>query len=47
MPLLGSVAHERRIREVMETFSIQTVYHAAAYKHVPLVEYKFFEGIHN
>jgi FlaA1/EpsC-like NDP-sugar epimerase len=47
VPLLGSVAHERRIREVMETFAVQTVYHAAAYKHVPLVEYNFFEGIHN
>ncbi len=45
--LLGSVHHERRIREVMETFSIQTVYHAAAYKHVPLVEHNLFEGIHN
>jgi len=47
VPLLGSVAHERRIREVMGSFAIQTVYHAAAYKHVPLVEHNLFEGIHN
>jgi FlaA1/EpsC-like NDP-sugar epimerase len=45
--LLGSVHHERRIQDVMETFSIQTVYHAAAYKHVPIVEQNLFEGIHN
>ena len=46
-PLLGSVHHERRVHEVMETFEIHTVYHAAAYKHVPIVEQNLFEGIHN
>ena len=45
--LLGSVHHEMRVREVMETFAVQTVYHAAAYKHVPIVEHNLFEGIHN
>ena len=45
--LLGSVHHEDRIKEVMSTFGIQTVYHAAAYKHVPIVEQNLFEGIHN
>jgi len=45
--LLGSVHHEGRVREVMETFEVQTVYHAAAYKHVPIVEQNLFEGIHN
>jgi FlaA1/EpsC-like NDP-sugar epimerase len=45
--LLGSVHHEDRIKEVMATFEIQTVYHAAAYKHVPIVEHNLFEGIHN
>ena len=45
--LLGSVHHESRIREVMQVFQIQTVYHAAAYKHVPIVEQNIFEGIHN
>ena len=46
-PLLGSVHHERRVQEVMKTFDIHTVYHAAAYKHVPIVEQNLFEGIHN
>ncbi len=45
--LLGSVHSEDRVREVMETFKVQTVYHAAAYKHVPIVEQNLFEGIHN
>ena len=45
--LLGSVYDQERVREVMDAFSIQTVYHAAAYKHVPIVEDNLFEGIHN
>ncbi len=47
VPLLGSVCDEKRVRELIKTFGVQTVYHAAAYKHVPLVEYNLFEGIHN
>ncbi|WP_404363712.1 polysaccharide biosynthesis protein [Marinobacter sp.] len=46
-PLLGSVAHRRRCETVMKTFGVQTVYHAAAYKHVPLVEHNVLEGIQN
>ena len=45
--LLGSVHHEHRVREVMKAFNVKTVYHAAAYKHVPIVEQNVFEGIHN
>ncbi|MGI9238815.1 MAG: polysaccharide biosynthesis protein [Woeseiaceae bacterium] len=45
--LLGSVHHEHRVREVIKTFDVDTVYHAAAYKHVPIVEHNVFEGIHN
>ena len=45
--LLGSVHHEKRIREALEVFDVQTVYHAAAYKHVPIVEHNLFEGLHN
>lgn len=45
--LLGSVHHEHRVREVIEAFDVKTVYHAAAYKHVPIVEHNVFEGIHN
>ncbi|MFT4564889.1 MAG: FlaA1/EpsC-like NDP-sugar epimerase, partial [Gammaproteobacteria bacterium] len=47
VPLLGSVFHEERVREVLQAFGIQTLYHAAAYKHVPLVEQNLFEGIKN
>ncbi|MCL1057894.1 polysaccharide biosynthesis protein [Shewanella gelidimarina] len=46
-PLMGSVQRENRIQAVMESFSVQTVYHAAAYKHVPLVEHNVVEGVRN
>lgn len=45
--LLGSVHHEHRVREALETFHINTIYHAAAYKHVPMVEHNLLEGVHN
>jgi FlaA1/EpsC-like NDP-sugar epimerase len=45
--LLGNAHHKQRMREIMTTFGIQTVYHAAAYKHVPIVEHNMIEGIHN
>ena len=47
IPLLGSVKDEERMREVMMTWSPDTVYHAAAYKHVPMVEHNIAEGIKN
>ncbi|HIF9190449.1 TPA: polysaccharide biosynthesis protein [Photobacterium damselae] len=47
IPLLGSVQRKNRLRTVMDTFKVQTVYHAAAYKHVPLVEYNVVEGVRN
>lgn len=46
-PLLGSVLHRRRCETVMRAFGVQSVYHAAAYKHVPLVEHNVIEGIQN
>lgn len=46
-PLMGSVVHRRRCEVVMRTFGVQTVYHAAAYKHVPLVEHNVIEGVQN
>ncbi|PKG56624.1 nucleoside-diphosphate sugar epimerase/dehydratase [Shewanella sp. GutDb-MelDb] len=46
-PLMGSVQRENRIQAVMESFNVQTVYHAAAYKHVPLVEHNVVEGVRN
>jgi FlaA1/EpsC-like NDP-sugar epimerase len=47
VPLLGNAHHRHRVREVLSTFAVQTIYHAAAYKHVPIVEYNVIEGIHN
>ncbi|MGO9804018.1 MAG: polysaccharide biosynthesis protein, partial [Steroidobacteraceae bacterium] len=47
VPLLGNAHHRHRVREVLATFGVHTVYHAAAYKHVPIVEYNVVEGIHN
>jgi FlaA1/EpsC-like NDP-sugar epimerase len=47
IPLLGSVVHRRRLQVVMERFGIETVYHAAAYKHVPIVEHNPIEGVRN
>ena len=47
VPLLGSVMHRHRIETAMRAFGVHTVYHAAAYKHVPLVEHNPIEGIRN
>jgi len=45
--VLGNAHHKYRVREVMQAFGVQTVYHAAAYKHVPIVEQNLVEGVHN
>jgi len=45
--LLGNAHHRFRLREILQTYHVQTVYHAAAYKHVPIVEHNIIEGIHN
>ncbi|WP_299568292.1 nucleoside-diphosphate sugar epimerase/dehydratase [uncultured Shewanella sp.] len=47
LPMMGSVQRENRVQTIMESFGVQTVYHAAAYKHVPLVEHNVIEGIRN
>lgn len=47
VPLLASVQDADRMREIMSTWHPDTVYHAAAYKHVPLVEHNPAEGIKN
>ncbi|MDT8447569.1 MAG: nucleoside-diphosphate sugar epimerase/dehydratase [bacterium] len=44
---LGSVLDERRMREVLTKYNVETLYHAAAYKHVPLVEDNPSQGILN
>lgn len=47
VPLLASVKDSERMHEIMSTWHPDTVYHAAAYKHVPLVEHNPAEGIKN
>lgn len=47
IPLLASVQDKRRMRQIIFTWRPETVYHAAAYKHVPLVEHNPSEGIKN
>ncbi|MGQ5701443.1 polysaccharide biosynthesis protein [Sandaracinobacteroides sp. A072] len=46
-PILGSVQNPHRIESILRIFRVQTVYHAAAYKHVPLVEQNVVEGLRN
>lgn len=47
VPLLGSVQDKTRLDEILQTWQPDTLYHAAAYKHVPLVEHNPAEGIKN
>lgn len=46
-PIQGSVQHGVRLNTIMHSFQVQTVYHAAAYKHVPMVERNMIEGLRN
>ena len=45
--ILGSVQKQSRLENIFKTFKIQTIYHAAAYKHVPMVEHNVVEGVLN
>lgn len=47
IPLLGSIQRINRLEIIMKTFKVDTLYHAAAYKHVPMVEYNVVEGVRN
>ncbi|MDP3834134.1 MAG: nucleoside-diphosphate sugar epimerase/dehydratase [Hydrogenophaga sp.] len=47
VPLLASVQDEARIAQIMQAWRPETVYHAAAYKHVPLVEHNPVQGLRN
>lgn len=47
LPILGSIRNPERLQEVMGAWQVQTLYHAAAYKHVPLVEHNIAEGVLN
>ncbi|WP_201597417.1 polysaccharide biosynthesis protein [Psychrobacter vallis] len=45
--IIGNVTNESNLLRIFNLYNIQTVYHAAAYKHVPLVEHNPFEGVIN
>lgn len=47
VPQLGSVRDEARVAEVLRRLEVDTIFHAAAYKHVPLVESNAIEGVRN
>jgi len=47
MPMLGSVGNINRLSQIMKRFDVHTIYHTAAYKHVPIVEYNNAEGVSN
>ncbi|TLU65102.1 polysaccharide biosynthesis protein [Thalassotalea litorea] len=45
--ILGQVQNKQRVYSVLKAFKVETIYHAAAYKHVPIVENNVIEGITN
>ena len=45
VPVLGNITDEKRVSEVLSFYTANTIYHAAAYKHVPLVEHNIVEGV--
>lgn len=47
VPILGSIRNSQRLLDVMRSWAVNTVYHAAAYKHVPMVEHNIAEGVLN
>ncbi len=47
VPILASIHNQERLQSVCEAFSVQTIYHAAAYKHVPMVERNPSEAVMN
>lgn len=47
LPILGSVRNSRLLLDVLHSWKVDTVYHAAAYKHVPMVEHNIAEGVLN
>ena len=47
IPFLMNIQNKTKIEQVLNTFDIDTIYHAAAYKHVPLVEENICESVKN
>lgn len=46
-PILGSVQNKKHMTRILSHYGVQSLYHAAAYKHVPMVEYNVVEGVKN
>jgi len=46
-PILGSVNNKKRLKNLFKHFEVDTIYHSAAYKHVPMVEFNNTEGVEN
>ncbi|GGC83026.1 polysaccharide biosynthesis protein [Undibacterium terreum] len=47
IPFLGNIQNAAKLDKIFSSYHVDTVYHAAAYKHVPLVEHNPIEGIRN
>ena len=47
IPLLGNILDQKKLEKIFKTFKVDTIYHSAAYKHVPLVESNICEGVRN
>ncbi len=47
VPILCSIKNTAQMLAIMETYQVETIYHAAAYKHVPIVEHNISEGLNN
>ena len=47
VPVLGTILDGTRLKKIMQEHGVQTVFHAAAYKHVPMLEENQLEGIRN
>jgi FlaA1/EpsC-like NDP-sugar epimerase len=46
-PVIGSISNKNRVSSIINFYSVNTIYHAAAYKHVPIVEFNKSEGVYN
>jgi FlaA1/EpsC-like NDP-sugar epimerase len=47
VPVLGSVLDRKLVARIISSYDVEVIYHAAAYKHVPLVEVNPFTGLQN
>jgi FlaA1/EpsC-like NDP-sugar epimerase len=47
VPFLGSALEQEKCERILRSFAVDTIYHAAAYKHVPLVEHNPIDGVRN